>query len=209
MNQIDIYGDFACPWCFIGLRQLEKTLESRSEDWRLVWRPFMLNPGMPVGGMDRRDYLDRKFGGRERADIIYDRIRRAGEQCGIPFAFDDMVTTPNTYAVHYLAMLANDRPEILRDLLNSIFDALFLQGVNIEDEDWLLECARTYGLTLPEDGHDHDFNAVLQSHNEGQQAGIDSVPVFTAGHRYALAGAQPPEALHALLDVVSQGESST
>lgn len=62
---VDVYSDVVCPWCYIGKRRLEQALESvqAQERARVFWRPFQLNPTMPAAGMDRRVYLETKFGG--------------------------------------------------------------------------------------------------------------------------------------------------
>ena len=52
------------------------------------WRPFQLNPYMPVEGMERGTYLAKKFGSRERAERVYAPIIEAGREEGIAFAFD-------------------------------------------------------------------------------------------------------------------------
>jgi predicted DsbA family dithiol-disulfide isomerase len=78
MIRIDIVSDTVCPWCFIGKRRLEAALQQRgpgAEPVTIVWRPYQLNPDMPEGGLDRREYLETKFGGPERARVIYDRVR--------------------------------------------------------------------------------------------------------------------------------------
>jgi predicted DsbA family dithiol-disulfide isomerase len=43
------------------------------------WHPFQLIPILPREGIDRRAYLERKFGGPERASQIYERVRAAGQ----------------------------------------------------------------------------------------------------------------------------------
>ncbi|HEX9835707.1 MAG TPA: DsbA family protein, partial [Alphaproteobacteria bacterium] len=61
--RIDIVADAVCPWCFIGKRRLERALAERPQrNVEIVWRPFFLNPDMPSEGMDRKEYLVRKFG---------------------------------------------------------------------------------------------------------------------------------------------------
>src|SRR3546814_3266102 len=97
MIHIDIFSDTVCPWCLIGKRRLEKALAERPGLKPAIrWRVFQLNPTMPKGGMQRQAYLTMKFGGADNAATVYDRIRRAGAEDGIDFAFDDLPRTPNT-----------------------------------------------------------------------------------------------------------------
>ena len=83
--QIEIYSDVVCPWCFVGKRRLERALETAgyAQQTHIAWRPFQLNPTMPKEGMDRRVYLDAKFGGAEARRAIEERVAKAGEADGI------------------------------------------------------------------------------------------------------------------------------
>src|SRR5918999_3393101 len=95
--RIDIFSDTVCPWCMIGKRRLERALAQRPGlNPAMRWRAFQLNPNMPDDGMDRRLYLELKFGGAQAARQIYDPIIKAGTQEGIPFDFEAIRRTPNT-----------------------------------------------------------------------------------------------------------------
>ena len=57
---IEIVHDLVCPWCFLGVRRLMRTLRRRPDLlFDLTWRPFLLNPDMPRSGMARPDYVIR------------------------------------------------------------------------------------------------------------------------------------------------------
>ena len=80
MIKLDILSDPICPWCFIGKANLDRALEARpSHPFVVEWHPFQLNPEMPRAGMDRRAYLEAKFGGREKAVAAYAPIEAAAE----------------------------------------------------------------------------------------------------------------------------------
>ena len=87
---IDVISDVVCPWCYIGKRHLEAALSKLPVDERPLvrWHPFQLNPDLPAAGVDRRSYLEEKFGGAERASTIYDRVRAAGREAGLARDFD-------------------------------------------------------------------------------------------------------------------------
>ena len=89
--RIDVFSDTICPWCWIGKRRLERTLEARPDlDAEMVWHAFQLNPAMPVEGMDRNAYLDAKFGGADNARAVYGRVIRskAANLASLSFHFD-------------------------------------------------------------------------------------------------------------------------
>ena len=66
---IDVVSDVVCPWCFIGKRHLEAALAGLPEaaGAKVRWHPFELNPDLPAEGVDRKGYLEAKFGGPARA----------------------------------------------------------------------------------------------------------------------------------------------
>ena len=66
MVKLDIISDPICPWCYIGKTNLDNALmQFPDHPFIIEWHPFQLNPDMPSGGMDRREYLETKFGGKE------------------------------------------------------------------------------------------------------------------------------------------------
>ena len=108
--RLDIYSDTICPWCFIGKRRLERALAVRPQpDLTIRWRAFQLNPDMPPGGMDRRSYLEAKFGGAARTARVYDAVTAAGAGEGIEFDFGRLGRTPNTLESHRLLRFAFDQ----------------------------------------------------------------------------------------------------
>ena len=78
---VDVVSDVVCPWCYIGKRRLEAALARLREaepdlPVEVRWHPFQLNPDLPREGIDRRAYLEAKFGGPERAQQVYARVTR-------------------------------------------------------------------------------------------------------------------------------------
>ncbi len=105
--ELDVYIDTVCPWCLIGKRRLERALAERPDlDVEVRWRAFQLNPEMPAQGMDRKVYLELKFGGAAGAERIYSQVREAGDAEEIPFAFDAIDRTPNSVDSHRLIRFA-------------------------------------------------------------------------------------------------------
>ena len=196
--QIEIYSDVVCPWCFIGKRRLEQALETAgyAQEARIAWRPFQLNPTMPKEGMDRRVYLDAKFGGTEARRAIEERVAKAGEADGIVFAFDRIEWTPNTFDAHRANWFAQQQGK-QDDLAEALFHAYFTEGRDIGNGQALVEVASEAGL----DGNEvREFLAsgegVEEVHAEeaaGHRMGIRGVPYFVLNGRYTISGAQPPD----------------
>jgi len=193
---LDVFSDTICPWCYVGKRRLERALEARPQrDLKIRWRAFQLNPGMPAEGMDRKAYIDAKFGGAERSRAIYDTVRAAGASEGIAFAFERIRRTPNTLQSHRLIRFAGGRDR-QDETLEALFRAYFMDGRNIGDR---AEAADYLA-------GDTDAEAVLGEDALARRAGINGVPCFIFNGRFALSGAQEPEAFFQLFDLAREDE---
>lgn len=209
MLKIDIFSDVICPWCFIGKRRLERALKERPQQTAIQWRAFQLNPDMPDQGMPRESYIQSKFGGPERAEQIYTRIREVGAGEDIGFRFDLIRRTPNTVKAHRLVHRATqlDKSEAV---VEALFTGYFLEGVDIGDDGALVEIAVEGGL----DGEQtREFLASDDGRAEvwaetrfAYENNINGVPCFIFNRRYALSGAQDPEAFFPLFDLGAEEE---
>lgn len=209
--RIDIFSDVICPWCFIGKRRLERALRDRPQDKvEICWRAFQLNPDMPVQGMPRQVYLQTKFGGPERAEQIYDNIRANGEKEGIAFRFDLIEHTPNTVKAHRLLRHATNlgKGDAMAERL---FTGYFLDGVNIGEIDALVDLAVEVEMDGDEsrawlEGNE-EMAEIMAETRFAYENGINGVPCFVFNRRYALAGAQEPEAFYPLFELANtEGE---
>ena len=105
--KLDIMSDPICPWCFIGKAYLDKALAAHPDHpFVIEWHPFQLNPDMPAEGMDRRAYLEGKFGGKEAAVRAYAPVVDSAQKAGVAIDFEGMKRTPNTINAHRLIHLA-------------------------------------------------------------------------------------------------------
>jgi predicted DsbA family dithiol-disulfide isomerase len=198
MMRIDIYSDIVCPWCLVGKRRLERALGQLRDraQAQIDWRPFQLNPTMPLDGMDRTAYLKAKFGSLENFGRMKEQLLAAGEEEEIPFAFDKIQRTPNTFAAHRLVWYAAQRGK-QDQVVEALFCAYFLEGKNIGDVKTLVRVAGEAGLDRTETEHflASDKGAVEVKTEEavGRRLGISGVPYFVFNGRIAISGAQPPE----------------
>jgi predicted DsbA family dithiol-disulfide isomerase len=198
---IDVYSDVVCPWCYIGKRKLEQALTGLREQNVIVtpnWRAFQLNPDMPAGGMARKDYVEKKFGGPERAKEIYARVAAVGNEVGIPFQFENIKRQPNTINAHRLIRYAGDNGQ--QDAVaEALFNAFFLELRDIGDVAELTNIAATAGLArdavLAYLSSDHGTELVQQEDAVARQLGISGVPFFVFDGKYAVSGAQSADVL--------------
>ncbi|MGH7905152.1 MAG: DsbA family oxidoreductase [Candidatus Binataceae bacterium] len=192
---IDIISDVVCPWCFIGKRRLETALAELDGGHRahLRWRPFELNPDLPREGMDRKSYLDAKFGGAERARDIYARITAAGAGEGIEFHYEHIARTPNTFSAHRLLWMA-ERHGIQNALAEALFKAYFVDGVDIGDPKALEIIAVANEIDAEEAARflagEEGVAQVRAEERLAHELGVSGVPFFILNGRYGISGAQ-------------------
>lgn len=200
---IDVISDVVCPWCFIGKRRLSAALAllAVAEPGArpiVNWHPFQLNPDLPREGVDRKSYLEAKFGGPDRAALIYERVRAAGVTVGIPFAFDRIARQPNTRDAHRLISWAQARGDAA-ELVERLFRAYFIEGRYIGDRDVLAAIAGEAGedaaavraMLESEQGEE----TIVAMDRRVRELGVEGVPFFIFDGKVAVSGAQEPEAL--------------
>ena len=173
--KLDILSDPICPWCYIGKTHLDKALaDVEDQPFEIEWHPFQLNPDMPADGMDRRAYLEKKFGGKEGG------IQR----------------TPNTMKAHRLIHWAG-LEEKQTAVVDALFKAYFERGQDIGANGVLLDIAAEAGLDramverLLSGDADQELIQGRDAHSRAM--GVSSVPTFIVANHHAVPGAQKPE----------------
>ncbi|OJW31451.1 MAG: disulfide bond formation protein DsbA [Rhodospirillales bacterium 69-11] len=204
---IEIVHDLVCPWCYLGVRRLMRTLRRRPDLlYELTWRPFLLNPDMPRSGMSRPEYVVRKFGGEDRARRLYTSISEIGRAEGVLFRFDRIRRTPSSVDAHRLVRFAA-RVGRADAMVEALFAAHFTDGHDIGDHAVLAAIAAACGLE-PQPvrrflASEEEADSVHADNLRAHRLGINGVPCFVVSGRHAIAGAQEPEVIERLLDVAA------
>ncbi len=195
MIPLHIYSDPICPWCYIGKVRLGRALDARPDHpFGIEWHPFMLNPDMPPGGMDRRSYLETKFGGRAGAVAAYLPVADEAEKSGLALNLDAIRRTPSTIDAHRLIHWAGIEG-CQEEVVTALFRAYFNEGRDIGDRAVLAEVAAAQGM----DGamvarllaSDADVEDIRQRDADARERGIRAVPTFIIAGRHVVPGAQP------------------
>ncbi|MEQ8400232.1 MAG: DsbA family oxidoreductase [Roseitalea porphyridii] len=199
---VDVISDVMCPWCFIGKRRLERAAEMAEGEFDLsvTWRPFQLDATIPAGGVDRREYLDAKFGGADQAQEAYARIGAAGASEGIDFNFEAIDVSPNTLDAHRVIRWAGGVDEATQGaVVEQLFRRFFLHGEDIGQTDVLARAAGEAGMddVLVRDllATERDVEEVGAEAAHAAQIGVTGVPCFIFARRIAVSGAHEPETL--------------
>lgn len=197
MITLDIMSDPICPWCYIGKTLLDRALETRPDHpFAVAWHPFQLNPDMPTEGMDRRAYLEGKFGGKEAAVKFYAQIVDHAKNNRIELDVARITRTPNTLDAHRLIHWAGIE-ERQNAVVDGLFAAYFREGRDIGAPDILADIAQSAGM----DGDmvarllqgDADRAEIQARDAHSRKMGVTSVPTFIIGNRHVVPGAQPTE----------------
>ncbi|WP_417562460.1 DsbA family oxidoreductase [Microbacterium sp.] len=200
---IDVWSDIACPWCYIGKRNLEKGLAEASTDddapdVTVVFHSFELSPDTPVDfDGDELDYLAGHKGmPRERVREMLDHVTGVAANAGLEYRFDLLQHT-NTVKAHELLHFAKAEGR-QHEMEERLMAAYFTEGRHVGRIDDLVELAAEAGLdataareALESERHLPDVRA-----DQAQAAayGINGVPFFVIDGKYGVSGAQPPEA---------------
>ena len=201
--QIDVISDTVCPWCFIGKRRLARAMAMRPDiGFDVRWRPFQLDPTIPKEGLNRKAYLQAKFGDGGLTEA-HRMLTQEGAKEGIVFAFDSILRAPNTLNSHRLIRWA-EMAGTQDDVVERLFIAYFENGEDIGDIRVLSDIADLCGM----DGVDiaqmleSDADTALVEREEklAREMGVTGVPAFIFGNRIAISGAREPEILAAAID---------
>ncbi|MFT6605539.1 MAG: putative DsbA family dithiol-disulfide isomerase [Halocynthiibacter sp.] len=195
MVKLDIISDPICPWCYIGKAQLDRALSAHPDHpFEIEWHPFQLNPDMPEGGMDRVEYLEHKFGGKDGAVKAYAPVLEAAEAAGLNIDFGAIKRTPNTINAHRLIHWAGIEGRQTA-AVSALFKAYFVEGRDIGDLDTLADIADSVGMDAALARRllstDEDIEEIRARDVHTRERGITGVPTFVVAQKHAVPGAQP------------------
>ncbi len=205
--RIAVHFDVICPWCYIGLKRLNLALAMRpAVKPAVTWRPYFLNPDLPDGGIPFSTYVERKFGGAQRARRLLRALEDIGGSVGIAFDFGTIRQVPPTLDAHRLIRLAHQAGKAC-DVAAALFAAHFCQGRNIGDIEELAAIGVAAGLSplrIAEALADEAMAESLRAEADAaQRAGTLGVPLFVIDDAFSITGAHDPEVLVRLLDVAT------
>ncbi|SHK30909.1 Predicted dithiol-disulfide isomerase, DsbA family [Shimia gijangensis] len=212
MIKLDILSDPICPWCYIGKARLERAMQAEPDHpFTVEWHPFQLNPDMPAGGMDRREYLETKFGGKDNAVRVYGEIAKHAEEEGLDIDFAAIQRTPNTVDAHRLIHWAGIEGK-QNAVVDALFKAYFKDGRDIGDHEVLCDVADSAGLDAAVVGKllksDSDAQSIRDRDTHSREMGVNSVPTFIVDNKHAVPGAQASELWIKVIRELKEGQAT-
>jgi len=204
--QIDLWSDFACPWCALGLYRLEAALGqfAHADDVTVVHRAFELDPRAPARRtQSMAEVLATKYGmSPAQVHAGHERLTSLGAEVGLEFRFD-RIQLGNTFDAHRLTRAARGTV-VEKDLVKRLFGAYFTEGALLSDHEVLAGVAADAGMdpdavaaVLSSEAHASDVRA---DEATARELGITGVPHFLINGKWSVPGAQDVETLVIALD---------
>lgn len=197
--KIEVWSDYACPFCYIGKRRLEEALKVTGFEGKVevVFKAFQLDPSAPkVSEESTYERLAKKYGKTvDEAKEMTENVTVQAKTVGLDYNFDK-ITTTNTFDAHRLVKLA-EQEGVASEVTERLLKAYFIDGEKIGLAEVLLRLAKEEGI--PSDRAKEVLNSeefaedVKADINEGGQLGVQGVPFFVIDRKYAISGAQSVE----------------
>jgi predicted DsbA family dithiol-disulfide isomerase len=206
-GQITVYSDYVCPFCYLGRRSLEAYQETRDRDLEIDWQPFDLRSQKrgPDGEIDHAvdDGKDDAYFEQVRENVARLKVKYGADEM---LALEDLPDDVDSFEAQVASFyVAEEYPERWLDFDESIFDALWLDGLDIGDVDVLVALASEVGLDGDEIrsavGNESLRDRLRDQFDDAQAEGVTGVPTFVSDG-YSARGAVPPEQLERLVEGV-------
>jgi predicted DsbA family dithiol-disulfide isomerase len=203
--QIEVWSDFACPWCALGIYRLDRARAQfeHGDEITVRHRSFELDPRAPAKRTQTmEEILAAKYGrSPEQVAAGHERMTAMGAEVGMEFHFD-RVQLGNTFDAHRVAQAARGT-KVEEAVVKGLFGAYFTEGSLLSDHQTLQQTATASGLdpdlvrgVLAGDAHTDDVRA---DEAAAQELGITGVPHFVINGAWAVPGAQDVDTLVTVL----------
>ncbi|MGC4932761.1 DsbA family oxidoreductase [Gordonia sp. DT30] len=190
--QIDVWGDLACPWCYIGKNRLDQAIGSSpyAEAITVKVRSFELDPGMPAESKPNLELLRAKYGlSPTEAMGMEEKVAAIAHHEGLPYTGDRVLS--NSFDVHRVLHLA-DTFGLAGELLGDLQRALFSGRADVYDHIVLADHADRLGIPRSRVeavlSGDEFADTVRADETEARELGITGVPFTVFDGRIAVAG---------------------
>lgn len=189
--KIEIFSDFACPFCYVGKRRLEQAIHElgMEEQVELEFKAYQLNPN--ADRVESKPLINEKqLATAEKLEAIEAHAAEVG------LTYDmEKVLVGNTENAHRLAKWAKT---FGRDavFIEETMHRYFTKGLNVNSIEQLLAIVAHVELPVAEaravleDGNAYQEELAADRYDI-QQIPVTSVPFFVFENRYGIKGAEP------------------
>ena len=185
-----IFSDYLCPFCFLA-KEIVKRIK-KNYNINVIWRPFDLHPVRSMMPPIDSPYIKQ----------AWQSVQRLADENHIKIKLPKYISL--TRKALETAEFARVH-QVFDECHERIFNAYFLEGKDIENEDNLLEIVRDLGLD-PEDlkqkwKEQTYFKIIKDSIRELHSVGITGVPTFFIGNKKQriVVGVHPQEQIEKVI----------
>ena len=140
--------DFNCPYSYIGLERLKKTIENLDLDVEWDMKPFELETeaGKRPTISTAERYAEKHEMSLDDASAKIAEIEQIALEDGLKINYKDMLLTSSKDALRLCKFAQNVHPEIALDLVEKIFYSNLVDNENIADIKVLTRIAISCGI---------------------------------------------------------------
>ncbi len=193
--KIEIWSDVICPFCYIGKANLEEALAQTGAEAEITHRAFRLSPDEPIVPVDQM--LARKYG-MTLAQVASNQanVEATAARAGLEFHLTNTLSGDTTDAHRLIALAARQGKQ--GEVLSRLYHAYFTENLNIFDRAVLHQLGAELGLAAADieaafASSEIDMQIALDQ-RQAQAIGVRGVPFVVIDGKFAVSGAQPPEA---------------
>ncbi|EEX67998.1 DsbA family oxidoreductase [Mitsuokella multacida] len=211
--KIELWSDYACPFCYIGEKRLEKALAEidGGDKVEVEFKSFELDPyasrEVVSSTLDR--FAVKYHLSKEEAAERIEAISRMGRSEGIDFRY---ISTRYTNTFDSLRLTKYAQAKGKSEIITQLFDAYFTKNLELADHDVLKNIAGQCGLDSEEVSavlaSDRYAAEVRTDEQEAMERGIHGVPYFLINGKYTASGAQPTAMLKEAIEKILAEEAS-
>ncbi|MDD3107279.1 MAG: DsbA family oxidoreductase [Candidatus Izemoplasmatales bacterium] len=197
--KIEVWSDFACPFCYIGKKNFENALTNfkHKDKVEVVFKAYQLNPNAPkiMKGSAYESFASSHNMSINDAKKRFQMFTENAKKVGLVYDYDHIQMT-NTFDAHRIAKWANTfgKEQVITD---RFMKAYFSEGKNLADFETLLIMVKELGLdfetaklVLSSNQYEDVVKAQMA---ESKEIGVQGVPFFVINRKYGVSGAQPEE----------------
>jgi predicted DsbA family dithiol-disulfide isomerase len=202
---IDLWSDVVCPFCYLGIRQLNGALDQfdHRDDVVIRHRAFELDPHAhlaydgPLAELVAAKYAV----ALSQVHTMHERLLASAEALGMTWSLDDAQPT-NTFDAHRVIARASSQ-DLGDEMSERLFRAYFSEGRLLSDHATLGDLASEIGVTgVGALWESEEFiDDVQRDETQAHELGITGVPSFLIDAKFMVSGAQGTEQI---LDVLQR-----
>lgn len=186
---VDVWSDFACPWCWIAKRRFEKAVLGLAGQVEVIVTPKSYRLAKGVVPEDFKEVLIQKFGNASGAERMMAAIAEHGATEGLKYNFDTMRFGDTSDAHALVKSIVS--PKDKHTAIERIFQAYTTDGIDIFNREVLISLVKDlkfFGGALNFDSTQIAYE-IAQDELEANRVS-NGVPLFIFNGDFHLSGAR-------------------